>query len=198
MRVYRWILLSMILPLFTGCIQLAAYYDMDTDLIETSYEAADALVARLNPPFILDRTILVAGFADIDEMEQTSTFGRTVGEYIGSRLSQRGFQVAELKLYEPVFISVEEGIFILKNAVKEISLDKNAQALVVGTYSVADDLIYLSARVVNPINGMVLAAHAFKVPLGENNLRMIKTGKILPAPVPRRFPPGPIEREGKD
>jgi len=192
-RKQHYIVFSFIwLMILSGCINLRAYYDMDTDLIESSYKAADHLAISLPHLSSQNYTVIAASFVNINNLEESSGFGRTVSEYITSRLSQHGFKVKEMKLKNSLFIQKKVGEFILSREIKEISLEHNAGMLLTGTYSVAEDAVYISARMLNPHDAAILAAYEYKLPLGNNNLKMLDTPH---AEKKRRFPPGPLENK---
>ncbi len=167
-----------------------SYYDMDTNLIESSYKAADHLVSCLPPLSYQNHTIVAASFVNINNLEESSSFGRTVSEYITSRLSQHGFKVTEIKLRKSLFIQKKEGEFMLSREIKEINSEYHAEMVLSGTYSIADDVVYISARMLNPHDAAILATYEYKLPLGNNNLKMLETPDTKKK---KRFPPGPLE-----
>jgi TolB-like protein len=153
-----------------GCASIRAYMDMDANLIGASYTAADKLVSRMNPPISPNQPVLVASFVNIDNLEQTSGLGRTISEQIAARVNQRGYKVIEMKLRKTIFVSNSRGgQFMLSRELRNISAEHNIQYVVVGTYSVASSIIYVSAAVVNPVDNMLLATYNYELPLGSNN-----------------------------
>ena len=187
----RSALAGLFLLSLSGCVHLAARYDLDADLIAASYEAADGLVAQLNPPHIRDRSILVTAFADIDDVTRTSTFGRTVAEYVGDRFIQLGFQVTEMRVDEAVFVRRASGELVPSPELREVALSADAQVVLTGTYSAAEKVIYVSARMIDPADSTVFAAHGFRVVRGENNRRLLKPRRDWGASSDK-LPPGPL------
>jgi len=117
--------------------------------------------------------ILIASFVNIDNLEESSTFGRTVSEYIGSRLNQNGYKVVEMKLRRSIFMKKNAGEFLLTRDLKEISTRHNAQAIVVGTYSLGKNVVYVSARIIKLTDNTILSSYAYKLPLGKNTRKML-------------------------
>ncbi len=181
-------ILVFILP-FAGCIHMAAYYDLDTNLIEASYEAADELIAQLNPPFLRDQTIVAASFVNVDDLLESSTFGRIMADHMAARLIHRGFTVVEMEPPSP-FLPGEQGEMLLSRELLEVGTAHDATVLMAGTYAAADDVVYVSARLINTADRTIIAAHEYKLPLGENNRRMLST---VIRPKEGRFPPGPLD-----
>lgn len=150
-----------------GCVE-------KTDVIQSSYQIADALIKQLDPrDKRSDSPIVVASFVSIDNLEKSSTFGRALAEYIGSRFVQSGFKVVELKLRDTVYIKQDGGEFLLSREVKNLSAEHEVNALVVGTYSLADDTVYLAARVVDPSDATILATYDYSLKIGSNLAQML-------------------------
>lgn len=150
-----------------GCVE-------KTDLIKSSYQIADALIEQLDPQdFGDDSPVVVASFVSIDNLEKSSTFGRVLAEYIGSRFVQNGFKVVELKLRDTVYIKQDGGEFLLSREVKNLSAEHEVNALVVGTYSIGSDTVYVAARVVDPADATILATYDYSLKIGSNLAQML-------------------------
>ncbi|MGP1629369.1 MAG: FlgO family outer membrane protein, partial [Giesbergeria sp.] len=132
----------------TGC---AGYYygekygpalslSQSTDLVGSSYAAADALLERA--PLDAHAPVLVATLVNLDHLDQSSRFGRVVSEQIAGRLVQRGLPVPELRLRSSVALVPQEGQLLLSRELREVSSAHAAQAVVVGTYAVSGRQVY--------------------------------------------------------
>lgn len=154
-------------------VLLAGLTGCGANLIRSSYKAADMLADMARPPLIPGQAILVASFVNIDDLEESSTFGRTVSEYIGSRLTQDGYKVVEMKLRRSVFMKKNEGEFLLSRDLKEISTRHNAQAIVVGTYSVAKSVVYVSARIIKLSDSTIISSYGYKMRIGRDTRKML-------------------------
>ncbi len=162
--------------LLAGCVTES----YQPSLIEFTYPAADRLGFNLSQgidqqqrPLQMDKPLLVASFVELDNLEKTSTFGRLMAEQIASRLTQKGFSVIELKLREQLYIHATSGEFALSRELQNISREQNAQALLVGTYSVIQDHVYVTAKIVRS-DGHVYAAHDFAIPRSHLLERTVK------------------------
>ncbi len=145
----------------------------DSNLISSSYDATDMLISQIRPPLVPDQSILVASFVNIDNLEESSTFGRTVSEYIASRLTQNGYKVVEMKLRRSVFMKKDAGEFVLSRDLDEIRTRHNAQSIVLGTYSVAKSVVYISARMVRLSDNTVMASYGYKLSVGKDTRQML-------------------------
>lgn len=145
----------------------------DADLIKSSYEATDNLIAQATPPLVPQQTILIASFVNIDDLEESSTLGRTIAEYAGARFTQQGFKVIEMKLRKSVFIRKAGGEFLLSRELHNLSTRHKTQSIVVGTYSVAKDIVYISARIINLADNTAVASYSYKLSIGDNIKQML-------------------------
>jgi TolB-like protein len=139
------------------------------DLISSSYQVTDCLLAGLKQPVNPTGPILVATFVNINNLGYSSTFGRMIAEHIASRLSQRGFTVPELRLRtNSIFMEEGRGEFLLSRDLKTVSQNHNASAVVVGTYGRAHNGLYVSARIVNPADSFIMSSCDFFVRFTDN------------------------------
>lgn len=141
-----------------------------------NYTAVSELLRRYPPSSTASATntgpassapFLVSTLVNIDQLEQSSTFGRLISEQITTRLSQLGHGVVELKLRNGVFMKRNEGEFLLTREIKEVASAHRAQAVIVGTYAESNNLIYVSLKVINPTNSLILAAYDYALPLDK-------------------------------
>jgi TolB-like protein len=143
----------------------------------TNYKAADSLLNKIQPKLPKDSPILVASFVNIDDLDNSSTFGRVVSEQFASRFKQRNYTTIEMKLRTNVFIRADSGEFLLSRELAEISTKHRAQAVVVGTYAVASKKVYLTTRVINVSDGRVLSSYDYDIPITSDVFKMLLKGK---------------------
>ncbi len=147
---------------------------LDVDLIDSSYEAADRLMENLITDLDASKTLLVASFVDIDNVERSNTLGRMVSEQISSRISQHGFGVIEIKLREQLSVRPETGELLLSRDYTALRDGNDAQAVVVGSYALGQNKLYVNARIVRLNDNVVIAAHNYSLPIGTNTRSMIR------------------------
>lgn len=146
----------------------------DEDMVLTTRGAARLLLNSMRRGLPADEPILVASFVNIDDVTQSSTFGRIVAEQIASNVAQQGYKIVEMKLrQEGVFIKERKGEFLLSRELQAISAAHEASAVLVGTYAVAEDLVYVTARLVLVEDSSVIAATDFSLPVGPNVHRLL-------------------------
>lgn len=148
------------------------YGDRDVDLIQTAYNAIDHLLeqtARVDPA----RPILVATVVNLDDVEDTSTFGRLTGQFLASRLAHHGFAVVHTTVRQGSVVIKQEGEFLLSRDVQELAADYNAAAVLVSTYTLGLDNVYLSVKLVNAPGSQVVAAVDYAIPKGPRTRSML-------------------------
>jgi TolB-like protein len=147
---------------------LHSQYSVKGNLVSIGYHVADRLISNLKQPINSGDSIIVATFVDIDDLNRSSTFGRIIAEQIASRLSQKGYKVKEVKFrQDTIFMQEGEGEFLLSRDLRTISEKHNASAVVVGTYGEVYKEMYVSARIINPSNSLLISSCDFGLAPGS-------------------------------
>jgi TolB-like protein len=134
-------------------------YVLSGDLVTSGYEITDILISRLKEQITTNDPILVASFVNINDLRESSTFGRMLAEYVSSRLSQRGYKVIDMRLRTTsVFMEEGKGEFLLSRDLRDVSKKHNAAAVVVGTYGEAYNGMYVSVRIIKPSDSAVISS----------------------------------------
>lgn len=145
------------------------------DLSELAHQAAERIVAG-NPDITRYSPMIAATFVDIDNLSQSSTFGRISSEIMASALARQGMQVREVKMRDSMFIEESVGELILSRQVQRLSAQHDARSILMGTYAQGQDYIYVSARVVRSGDAMVLGTADFRLPLDNNTRSLLDAG----------------------
>jgi TolB-like protein len=157
--------------ILTACTTTGpTYQEAETsEFTQANYSAVDKLVATT--AILIDRNVpvLTATMVNIDSMSQSSRFGRLISEQIATRLTQRGYNVVEMKLRSNVYIREGTGELLLSRDVRELSRNYNAQVVVVGNYAVAAGYVYLTLKAVTATDNRVISAVNYLLPLTVNN-----------------------------
>lgn len=163
--------------LLDGCTNELTYLDAKIDpFISTNYKAVDAMVDSVktsNRSFPADATVMVGTLVNVDSLSESSRLGRTVAEQVQARLTQRGYRVIELKLRGSLFIKKDQGELLLSREVQDLRETHRAEAVVVGTYSVANQFVYVNLKMVDA-NNLTVGAHDYTLPLDRNVRTLLK------------------------
>jgi len=126
---------------------------------------ARELIANAAEPLADEYVVAVSTFVSLDNLYATSSFGRYLGEQMLSSLQQAGLEVVEVRKTPGLLISPDHGEYALSRSMDEISLIQNAQAVVVGTYKVAGQEVFVNARLLRNDDNRVLASADMALPL---------------------------------
>ncbi|MDR2549194.1 MAG: hypothetical protein LBD10_03195 [Desulfobulbus sp.] len=148
----------------------------DVDLAALGDEVAATLASQPVPPLMPnqpEQPILVTTLVNNDNLNDTSSFGRTFQNSIAAGFAKRAYSVKEIKLRRDLLVKKDEGEFMLTRNLQEMAGTQRAQAVVVGTYALANRVMYLSVRLVSPRNQAIIGAYEDKIYLDDNNLRLL-------------------------
>lgn len=138
-----------------------------SDLDDISYIAGDMLERNLL--YGLDRTlpILSTSFVNLDNLKETSAFGRLVGVQVASRFSQHGYKMIDVRLSNgKLLVQEKNGELVLSRDMKRINNSQDAQAILVGTYTIAGNRAFLSTRLVSTLDNTILSSYNFSIRMG--------------------------------
>lgn len=147
----------------------------DVNLINYSYNIADDLVMSAYPqlvPMQSEMAILTTTFVNNNDLSQTSHFGRLLQDNIGSRFVQNGYTVHEIKLRRDLLIKQGYGETMLTRDLNLLDQSQKAQAILVGTISQAQRTLYISARLINPIDSTIISSRNYRLYMDKNVLAM--------------------------
>jgi len=134
------------------------------DLLAELQKAARELMkktARLDQ----DRPVIITTLVNIDDLQQSSTFGRQVSEVFSSAIASRDIPVVELKMRETVFVREGTGELVLSRELRHLSTSHDAQAVLAGTYAVGGKNLYVNVRIIKTTDNRVLGSHNFSLPI---------------------------------
>jgi TolB-like protein len=117
------------------------------------------------------KPILVTSFSNLDNLSETTSFGRLLGEQLIHELKVRGWQVVDLRLTKSVIIN-QSGEFSLSRDLGRIRESFPAGNVLVGTYSRTTDGVLISARIIDVATGHVQSTAQSRAPRDRfvNNL----------------------------
>lgn len=149
------------------------------DLGELIYLAAQTLADRAGE---LDRSrpIIVTTMVSIDDLGKSSTFGRLASELISNRLTQRGYLIKDVTYMRALAMEPSTGAMVLSRDASRVSTAVDAQAVVVGTYAVGGQEIFLNIRLLKAVDGEVLSSADVEIPLNRNTWPMVTASNITP------------------
>ncbi len=137
-------------------------------------ELAAELLATSREPVAGELQVAVATFVHLDQLYETSAMGRYLSEQMLHELQRAGVDVIEVRMMPSMKISQSHGEYVLSRDMGELSYLHEVDAVVAGTYTVADGQIFVNGRLLAVATGKVLASGStvFEVdPVGAALLR---------------------------
>lgn len=141
---------------------------LNNQFIPTNYRAAEELLNQARKELVPNTPLIAATVVDINVLEKSSALGRTISELISAQFTRQGYRMIEMKFRNSVYIKRSQGELLLTREIKDLAQSHNAQAVLVGTYSVSKDLVFINLKVIRPGDNIVLAAHDYTLPLNAN------------------------------
>jgi TolB-like protein len=160
-----------------GCATGSAEQTYTRDLGGLVYRGADRVIDTASPQLSRAKPIIVATAVNVDDLDDSSTFGRLASQLVSSRLSQRGYLVRDVTYTGALTVTPETGEMVLSREAHKLAAEADAQAVVAGAYAVGGEKIYLNIRLLGAVDGRVLSATDLVVPLDVNTHRMVLTGR---------------------
>jgi len=122
------------------------------------HNLSSQLLHNLNGTTDLQGPIAVTTFVDLNDLYRTSPFGRYIAEGLMGELQRSGLMVTEIRKTESILIKERFGEYSLSRNIKEISKHSSAEYLLVGTYIVRGDHIFVNARIISNKNNLVVSS----------------------------------------
>ena len=166
--------------LLTGCsdlngTRLEPVLGGEVNLVKLGDKIVAELITQPTPPLIPfqgDQPILVTTLVNNDKLNETSSFGRSFQNNLAAGFAQRGYAVKEIKLRRDLLVELNKGEFMLSRNLAEMAPNQQAQAIVVGTYTLINRVLYLSVRLVSPTTQAIRGVYEDKIYLDDTTLRM--------------------------
>ncbi|MFA5983195.1 MAG: FlgO family outer membrane protein [Methylococcaceae bacterium] len=168
----------LLLSLF-GCASKQHYSEVkDTDLVGVSYDAVDTLQAQLKRPLPKNSLIIVSTLLNVDNLKQTSSFGRIISDQIASALHNAGYQIIGMELPIDLFVMQDNGALHLPDEVKQMLKHYNAGTLVGGVYAPGKRNAYISLRVVDLNTKNIISSTDLSVPMGPDAKVLLESREV--------------------
>lgn len=177
--------LSVLMPALLGCSR--RYHDLPAYLPFANKEYPNESVGRFKSSYIIDQIdefyrgtdpgpIGVTTLVNIDDLYSTSTFGRIYSEQIISELAMRGYDVIELRHADAIQFLGGAGEFALSRDMGSVRRERKLGGVVVGTYAVSTDRVYVNIRLLDPSTSAVVSAGSVEMSKTKELAKLLKKG----------------------
>ena len=137
--------------------------------------AGDALAVQLASKAPAGTRVLAASFVNRDDFDDASSMGRLASAQVATRLALAGFDVVEPRLRSRLVLRPGQGEFMLSRRTAELARTEfQAQAVLLGSYTVDRETVFVTASVVRLDGGAVLAAGDYMLPNAGPVARMLR------------------------
>ena len=140
--------------------------------------AIKRLVAGVDPATLAGAPVLVATVVNVNDLRRAAPLGRTLSEQYASFMVASGFNVKELKLRGDVFVREETGEMMLSREIKDIAKIHSAGMVLVGTYSVAAQVTYVSLKLVRTDTGQIVRGYDYALPNDADVAKLLQVPRL--------------------
>jgi TolB-like protein len=156
----RYWLLLLLMLLSAGCAQPRTGGTISVatpDFFGIGEDLAIQLKANLRPAAGSSPRLIMATFVNIDDLTQTSRFGRTLPEALANRLFRHGFGVVEIRKSDELLVRSRTGELVLTRDAARLAASVAADGIVAGTYSLTAGTVIVSIRLLGAASNEVLS-----------------------------------------
>lgn len=161
--------------IFLSACQSVPNGKYDANIIATSHQAAEVLADEAARKISHQKPLIFASFVNINNLEKSSSFGRIVSQQFATYFASVGYNVAEMLLRQNVYIKQQQGEFLLSRELRNISKQHNAQAVIVGTYAVGKNSVYITSKMVDTRTNAIISSVDYELPIGPNTRLLLRS-----------------------
>jgi len=152
---------SVFLAMVAGCVggqPQKAVSVASPDFFGIGEELTQQLIMNRRGDFGLGERLLFTTLVNLDDLHQTSKFGRAMSESLATRFFQHGYGVIELRKIDAILVSDKSGELVLSRETKHLAAQQEADAIVAGTYSMTPSSVIINVKVLDIGSQEVLSA----------------------------------------
>ncbi len=138
------------------------------DFFGIGEDVALQLVSNFRRPNGKGMRIIMTTLVDIDDLYQTSRFGRTFAEALSTRLFRHGFGVVEIRKSSEVLIKSASGELMLSRDAALLAKQYAANAIVAGTYSLTPNSVIINVKLLDSASQDVLSVAGLEIQRSRN------------------------------
>ncbi|BCS86886.1 FlgO family outer membrane protein [Pseudodesulfovibrio sediminis] len=162
--------------LFDDAPTARAYHDTaEIPIIELNYKAADVLYANVDDgELTMKSAVFVRRFVNQKDPGDNAIFGYVMTQQVADRLVQHDILITDGKPNKTDY-QYAEGKSATDYANRSALRDDlpPRSAMLIGSYVIADQYIYMSAKVIRLVDSAVVSAHNWTLPITDNIREML-------------------------
>ncbi len=126
-------------------------------IFSVAQDIAHQLKSNIKGGQISDWPCIVTTFVDLDNLEQSTRFGRVLAESVGSELFRLGADIKDVRPARALYFQPGTGELILSRKAKRLASSVRARAVLVGTYTTGASSVIVTVRLIDLYNGKLLS-----------------------------------------
>lgn len=123
----------------------------------SDYLARQLVANRQSGTAVQGERIILTSMVSLDDLYETSAFGRTMTESLSTTLFKYGFRVAEIRKAPSVFVRSQEGELVLSRDVALLAGSQAVHGIISGTYSLTPTTVIINVRLLDATSQEVLS-----------------------------------------
>jgi len=121
-------------------------------------ELTQQLIDHAREPIADQYRVIVSTFVNLNQLYKTSGLGRIMAEQMINEFQRTGIEVVDVRMTPAIQITEGYGEYGLSRDMAQLSYVQDAQAVVVGTYTISDGQVMVNARLLQQGDGSVLSS----------------------------------------
>jgi TolB-like protein len=100
--------------------------------------------------------VVVTSFVNLDNLKETSSFGRLIAEDLIHELQVRGWKVFDIRLAKDIIVK-PEGEFSITRDIRNIRNFYKVNGVITGTYTISSNGVIVNARLIDAKSGLIVS-----------------------------------------
>lgn len=138
------------------------------DFFGLGEEVAQQLARNFQHGRVTGMSLMLTTLVEVDNLYETSRFGRTFTESLATRLFRHGFGVVEIRKASEVLVKNNSGELMLTRDAKLLAKEQRVHGIVVGTYSLTPQSVIVNVRILDAASQDVLSVAGVEIQRSGN------------------------------
>lgn len=138
------------------------------DFFGLGEEVAQQLARNFHHGRATGMSLMLTTMVEVDNLYETSRFGRTFTESLATRLFRHGFGVVEIRKAGEVLVKNNSGELMLTRDARLLAKEQRVHGIVVGTYSLTPQTVILNVRILDAASQDVLSVAGVEIQRSGN------------------------------
>ena len=165
------------LIILIGLIFVGCYLDTG-NLINDTYHYTGKLLS--NNSLKKGDKVVLATVVDINNLDDTTQFGRTITEQVAREFINDGYKVVDVRAnLNGIVVGKRKGEFYITRDVEKLANSIKANAIFYGTYSVGKQFVYVNLKLINAKHHIILNSIDYRIHLNDDVKKMLGLKKKI-------------------